>query len=182
MPIPLGTNDHEIEILRLLEDLPVEVGIPEHVRQLLLQAGQSFAMKTAHDYLASADDKKKSTGAKIAMFVDAEENVELILPLLDETNTLLRWQAVDFIARSRKFLEGGGVFVDRIIKALLEDSNPEVRTEAADALGYCKITPKVILALEHARDHDFEFDGDGYRASTIAKESLKRIQERQADS
>ena len=51
MPIPLGTNDHEIEILRLLEDLPVEVGIPEHVRQLLLQAGQSFAMKTALAFL-----------------------------------------------------------------------------------------------------------------------------------
>ena len=161
MTIPLVTNDLEIEILRLLEDLPLAAGIPEYLRQLLLQAGQSFAMKTAHDFLASADDKKKSTGAKIAMFVDAEENVELILPLLDETNTLLRWQAVDFIARSRKFLEGGGVFVDRIIKALLEDSSPEVRTEAADALGYCKITPKVILALEHARDHDFEFDGDG---------------------
>ncbi|HMU95133.1 MAG TPA: hypothetical protein PKE43_19180, partial [Anaerolineales bacterium] len=122
MPIPLGTNDHEIEILRLLEDLPVEVGIPEHVRQLLLQAGQSFAMKTALAFLASTEDKKKSTGAKIAMFVDAEENVELILPLLDETNTLLRWQAVDFITRTRKFLEGGGVFVDRITKALLEDS------------------------------------------------------------
>ena len=178
---PVGSNELEKEILRLLEDLPLEVGIPENVRQLLLQAGRPLAMKVAHDFLASADDKKKSAGAKIAMFVDAEENVELILPLLDETNTLLRWQAVDFIARSRKFLEGGGVFVDCIIKALLEDSSPEVRTEAADALGYCKATPNVILALEYARDHDFEFDRDGYRASTIAKESIKRIQERQND-
>ena len=181
MTIPLVTNDLEIEILRLLEDLPLAAGIPEYLRHLLLQAWQSFAMKVAHDFLASADDKKKSTGAKIAMFVDAEENVELLLPLLDEANTLLRWQAVDFITRTRKFLEGGGILVDRIIKALLEDSSPLVRIEAAGMLGYCKITPNVISALEYARDHDFE-TYDGYWAGYIAENSLKRIQERQADS
>ncbi len=180
MTVPVGSNELEKEILRLLEDLPLEVGIPENVRQLLLQAGRPFAMKTALAFLASADDKKKSAGAKIAMFVDAEENVELILPLLDETNTLLRWQAVDFITRSKKFLEGGGVFVDRIIKTLLEDASPMVRIEAAGMLGYCKITPNVISALEYARDHDFE-TYDGYWASYIAENSLKRIQEMQND-
>ncbi|HMV96965.1 MAG TPA: HEAT repeat domain-containing protein, partial [Anaerolineales bacterium] len=146
-----------------------------------LQAGQSFAMKTALAFLASAEDKKKSTGAKIAMLVDSEKNVNLILPLLDESNWLIRWQTIHSITRTKRFLEDDEL-IGWVVKGLLEDSSPEVRVEAAEALGYCKITPKVISALEHARDHDFEFDGDGYRASTIAKEALKRIQERQADS
>ncbi len=63
MTVPVGSNELEKEILRLLEDLPLEVGIPENVRQLLLQAGRPLAMKIAHDFLASADDKKKSAGA-----------------------------------------------------------------------------------------------------------------------
>ena len=174
---PVGSNELEKEILRLLEDLPLEVGIPENVRQLLLQAGRPLAMKVAHDFLASADDKKKSAGLEIAMLVDSEKNINLILPLLEEANWLIRWQVMYSVTRTKRFLEDDEL-IGLVVKTLLEDPSPEVRVEVAEALGYCKATPNVILALEHARDHDFEFDRDGYRASTIAKESLKRIQER----
>ncbi len=177
MTVPVGSNELEKEILRLLEDLPLEVGIPENVRQLLLQAGRPLAMKIAHDFLESVEDKKKSAGAKIAMLVDSEKNINLILPLLEEANWLIRWQVMYSVTRTKRFLEDDEL-IGLVVKTLLEDPSPEVKVEVAEALGYCKITPKVISALEHVRDHDFEFDGNGYRTSDIAKESLKRIQER----
>ncbi len=181
MTVPEYFNDSEKEILELLDALPLEAGIPLNLRELLQQVGQSLSMKIARDLLSSTDEKKKSHGKKIAVLIDPERNVDLILPLLDESNPLLRWQTMYSVTRTRRFLEEDGIVVDRVIKTLLEDSSPMVRIEAADALGYCKITPRIVSALEYVRDHDFEIY-DGNWAGSVAKESLKRIKERQNSS
>ena len=101
----------------------------------------------------------------------------MILPLLGADNSLVRWQIVQSITRTKSFLEKGGPIVDVIINILLKDKSPMVRVEAASMLGYCKSTPQVITSLEYARDNDFESD-DGYVVGHIAAESLKRIKER----
>lgn len=168
--------ESEKELVTLLDNLPMEVDIPKNIYLLLTQAGQSIAMKIARNFLDDDAEQKKSVGLKIVMHINGEENVDLLLPLLDENNTLLRWQAVYYITRTKKFLDGtNDIILDRIIKTLLDDASPLVRVEVAEALGYCSKTSKTIPVLEFVRNHDFEFDENGYRVSTIAGEAINRI-------
>ena len=171
-------NNLEKEFLDSISNLPLETGFTEKIEDILRKIGQTRAMDIGISLLTNTDEKKRAKGMDVVMSVDPEKNVDLILPLLDEVNPLIRWQAVFEITRTNRFLEHNDFVVARIIRVLREDTSPMVRIEAAGMLGYCEITPEVISALEYAREHDFE-SYDGYRTSRIAEDSLKRIRERQ---
>ncbi|MBK9781705.1 MAG: hypothetical protein IPP55_16910 [Anaerolineales bacterium] len=168
------------QILEELEKIPITAGITDKIYSQLILAGNEFSKNLALELLASENENKRSKGMQIARIVDGENNLNLAIPLLQDNNHLIRWQAMQYITETNKFLEDIDI-IKIVIYQLLNNTSPVVRIEAAASLEYCKIIPDAIPALEYVRDHDHE-EEDGFSVSYIASRVLKDLAKRTNDN
>ncbi|HEU0291245.1 MAG TPA: HEAT repeat domain-containing protein [Anaerolineales bacterium] len=173
-PIDQYSNT-ENEIFKLLDELyhnPLR-GWPDIIAQLK-KVDRDSLVKTARILLEDSNPEKRRQGIEALMATDPEKNVSLILPMLSDVDPEVRYLAMYYIKRPKELLKDKRI-ISLVIKSLFEDPSPVVRIEAAEALGECTTSEEAKSALLWARDHDFEYDDQGYNVSYIAKIALENF-------
>lgn len=167
-------NDIENGIFKLLNDLyhdPHRSWV-----EIIAQLGKVDRLslvKIGRILLQDADPEKRRQGIEALMNIDPENNLNLIVPMLDDIDSEVRYLAMYYIKRRKELLQDKRI-ISLVIKSLFEDRSPAVRIEAAEALGECK-TSEAKSALQWARDHDFESDDQGYSVSYVAGIALENL-------
>ena len=168
------------QVLEELEKTPLTLGITDKIRSQLALAGIETSMNLALELLSSENDNKRSKGLQIAKIIDSENNINLAIPLLQDSIHLIRWQAMEYIIGTNKFLEDDYI-IKVVVNELLNNSSPMVRIEAAAGLGYCKIISDIVPALEYVRDNDHE-EEDGFTVSYVASRVLNDLAKRTSEN
>ena len=101
--------------------------------------------------------------------IDAPRAIELVLPLLDDPDSTVRWNACGCL---HDF--GDERAVASLIQVLQGDPDPQVRNTAAYALGGIG-SPAAIPALLATLESDHELNELGYSASACAETALDNI-------
>jgi HEAT repeat protein len=168
-------NNIENDIFKLLDDLyhnPHRSWVEIIAR--LRKIDRLSIVKIGRILLEDANPEKRRQGIDALMNIDPENNVNLIVPMLDDIDAGVRYLAMYYIKRTKEFLEDKKI-ISLVIKSLLEDPSPAIRVEAAEALGECKTSEEAKSALLWVRDHDFEYDDQGYNVSYIAGIALENL-------
>ncbi len=174
----VNSFNHDVDhkyIMSLLEDLSSGGGDGRLATLAKLKkVNRTSFLKVTRNFLGDSDAEKRRVAVEALMETDPKNNIELVLPLLNDPEPFVR-SAVIYRIKQSKVTVGKEV-IDLFAKALREDPSPDVRTEAADMLGYCG-TPKAKAALSWAAEHDFESDEQNYVVSDVAKNALERLAE-----
>jgi HEAT repeat protein len=119
--------------------------------------------------LNDPDPEFRCRAALAVFYVDTRAGFDLILLLLDDPDSTVRWQACGLLhdmADARA--------APRLIEVMQGDPDPQVRGTAAYALGGIG-DPSAIPALLQTLEHDHECDELGYTASGSAATALDDI-------
>lgn len=119
--------------------------------------------------LTHADWQIRHDAATLVLKLDASRGVELVLPLLHDRDETVRWHVCGCL---HDF--GDERAVGPIAAVLESDPDPQMRTQAAYALGGIA-SPAAIPALLRALDTDHEEDIKGYSPSWCAATALDEI-------
>jgi HEAT repeat protein len=119
--------------------------------------------------LADPDPEARCTACEAVLWIDAREALELVLPLLDDPDVVVRWHACGCL---HKF--GDERAIDPLIRVLKNDPDAQVRGTAAYSLGGIG-SPAAIPALLGAMESDYEVDMHGHSASSCAATALDEI-------
>jgi HEAT repeat protein len=119
--------------------------------------------------LADPDVEVRCRAILALLFVDTGRAIDLVLPMLDDPDDTVRWQACGCL---HDF--GDERAVGPLVTVLVGDPDPQVRGTAAYALGGVG-SPAAIPALLEALDSDHEPDSLGHSASSCAATALDDI-------
>ena len=119
--------------------------------------------------LTGPDSELRCAACEAAVHIDARRASELLLPLLDDPDITVRWQASGCLHDV-----GDERAVAPLIRVLQSDPDPQIRNTAAYALGGIG-SLAAIPALLAAVESDHELDELGYSASGCAKTALDDI-------
>jgi HEAT repeat protein len=121
--------------------------------------------------LPSADDLElRCQAAVAAVLTDVPGALELILPLLEDASSTVRWHACGLLHD-----HGDERAVAALVRRLKSDVDPQVRVIAADALGRIG-SPTAVPALKEVAARDHGVDRLGFRASDAAQAALAAIE------
>jgi HEAT repeat protein len=119
--------------------------------------------------LIGPDSEARCAACEAVLRIDAPRAIELVLPLLNDPDITVRWQACGCL---HDF--GDERAIVPLIQVLQSDPDPQVRNTAAYALGGIG-TPAAIPALLAAVESDHELDELGYSTSSCAMTALDDI-------
>jgi HEAT repeat protein len=119
--------------------------------------------------LADPDAEVRCAICEVLLRLDAGRGVALVMPLLDDPDSTVRWYASGCL---HDF--GDERVVDALIRVLRNDPDAQVRGTAAYALGGIG-SPAAIPALLDALESDHELDVLGHSASSSAATALDDI-------
>ena len=119
--------------------------------------------------LTGPDPEARCAACEAALRIDAPRGIEMVLPLLNDPDSTVRWQACGCL---HDF--GDERAVAPLIRLLHADPDPTVRGTAAYALGGIG-SPAAIPALLAALESDHEPDELGHSASSRAETALNDI-------
>ena len=106
------------------------------------------------------------------MNIDTRQTLDLVLSLLDDPDSEVRWTICYWLCDDGDFRAIGP-----LIKILKEDNNVNVCTQAAIALG-ASGDSRARDVLIWAKEHDFEIDFHGHTVSHAATIALQNLDER----
>ena len=119
--------------------------------------------------LTGPDPEARCAACEAALRIDAQRAIELVLPLLNDPEVAVRWQACGCL---HDF--GDERAIVPLIRVLQGDPDAAVRGTAAYALGGIG-SSEAIPALLAAMESDHEFDELGHSASSCAATALDNI-------
>ena len=147
-------HDRYLHFKMLVDDLAL---IPENARSLLVGK------------LGDPNGDIRCTAVDVLLQLEGEQGTASVLPLFDDPLVGVRWHVIGCMA-----IHGGDAVIDPLIAKLKHDPNPEVRGQAAFALGHIG-SPQAIPFLLDALDFDKEIDVQGHSPSSIAATALDNI-------
>ncbi len=116
--------------------------------------------------MLTGDADARCAACEAILRVDAQRGLELVLPLLHDSDLGVRWFACERVAGP-----GGAKAVPALLMLLRFDEDAQVRGTAARGLGW-QGGPEVIPALLDSMASDHEFDMHGQSASHCAAMAL----------
>lgn len=119
--------------------------------------------------LAGPNPEERCAACEAVLRIDAPRAIELVLPLLDDPEAVVRWQACGCL---HDF--GDERTIGPLIRVLQSDPDAMIRGTAAYALGGIG-SPAAIPALLAALESDHEFDELGHSASSCAATAVDDI-------
>jgi len=119
--------------------------------------------------LTGPDAETRCAACEAVLRIDAPRAIELVLPLLDDPEVIVRWQSCGCL---HDF--GDERAVVPLIRVLQGDPDAQIRGTAAYALGGVG-SPAAIPALLTAMESDQELDELGHSASSCAATALDDI-------
>lgn len=111
----------------------------------------------------------RCTACEAVLRIDAHRAIELVLPLLDDPDITVRWNACGCL---HEF--GDQRVINPLVRVLQSDPDAQVRGTAAYALGGIG-SPAAIPALLAAMEFDHELDMHGHSASSTPATALDDI-------
>ena len=148
---------------------PSNPGQCDHVIAKLRSIGSGRLFPALKGFLSDPDSEFRCLAASAVFHVDPLAGVDLLLPLLDDPEIVVRWHTCGLMHDI-----GDKRAVQPLIQIMKTDTDPQVRNTAAYALGGIG-DPIAIPALIETLDNDHEFDELGHSASSCAATSLDEI-------
>src|SRR5262249_48180509 len=113
--------------------------------------------------------------AQAILWIDERQGIGFVLPLLDDEDSTVRWCVCGLM---HDF--GDKRAVGKLIERLKTDPDPQVRVNAAWALGAIG-NAAAIPALIKTMQNDHGVDQLGYSPSSSAKDALEEIRSKQEE-
>ena len=135
----------------------------------MCEAGADRMFPLLVHVMRGPDSELRCAACEAAVYIDARRASELLLPLLDDPDITVRWQASGCLHDV-----GDERAVAPLIRVLQSDPDPQVRNTAAYALGGIG-SPAAIPALLAALESDNEQDELGFSARGCAMTALDDI-------
>jgi HEAT repeat protein len=132
-------------------------------------AGSERVLPFLAPMLANPDPEMRCLICEAVVLVDPVAGVDLLLPLVNDPEVVVRWQACGCLHDV-----GDERAVAPLIRLLQSDTDAQVRGTAAYALGGIG-SPRAIPALLSALESDHEFDELGHSPSSSAATALDDI-------
>lgn len=157
-----------LEVDKLLKDL--RSSRRKSAIERLKSLDRAWLVKLLTKSLADPDPQKRALAVQSLILVDARETLDIVLQMLKDPDIDVRWEVCYWITDY-----GDSRAIEPLIKVLLEDPSPDVRSQAAIALG-ASHSPKAKPALIQAKDHDFEKNFHDSNVSECAADALEAIE------
>jgi HEAT repeat protein len=132
-------------------------------------AGAENVLPLLADRLKAADPEIRCDSITALLFLDADRAVELVMAMLNDPDTTVRWHACE-----RLYGFGDERAVPVLGELLRRDPDPQVRGTAAYAMGGIG-SPAAIPSLLAALGSDNEYDSQGHSPSSCAATALDEI-------
>jgi HEAT repeat protein len=148
------------------------------VRQDAVSALKAFDRGAVIDSLSRLlthqDPESRCDAAEALLRIDADRTIDLVLPLLSDISSVVRWHTCGLLHDfgDRRAIPG-------LVRVLLNDGEPDVRLFAADALGEIG-DQSALAALQQASKTDAGEDYEGRRVRDAAAAAIESIAAREA--
>jgi hypothetical protein len=131
--------------------------------------GISNILAELNQLLTNSDLEIRCSAARAILYIDRQQGVDLVLPLLADRDSTVRWALCEML---REF--GDKRAIDGLVQRLQADSSPQIRSTAAGALGAIG-SPQALSALFRAELDDHETDIHGHSAASVARNAISDI-------
>jgi HEAT repeat protein len=152
----------------------LEPGAREEAVSALRALDRGDVIRELNHLLNCQDPELRCDAAEALLRVDANQTIDLVLPLLADLNSTVRWNTCGLL---HDF--GDRRAIPSLVSVLLNDPEADVRLMAAHALseiGDCG----ALSALRQASQFDDGADYEGRRVRDAATEAIERILAREA--
>ncbi len=138
----------------------------------LSDVNKQRATATIKTELLHPDPSRRCDAIELLLLIDPQKNLELVTPLLDDPLSFVRLcVCTEFEFNEMYQIE----LLNPMIKLLLEDSDPDVRYNAAFILGRIgddRALPALEWAVQYDKGQDYEEDLVSARANWAIQEIL----------
>lgn len=141
----------------------------------LRRLDQQVLLFVLAEMLSNQDEDFRCDIAEVMMLVNPEMSMPILLSLLDDPSSVLRWHICGLL---HDF--GDSRAIKPLIKVALEDNDPQVRSQACYALGQIG-DAEALRALRQIQLHDHAEDMQGFKVSDVATLAIERLLERHID-
>jgi HEAT repeat protein len=167
--MPKSIDETKKTALVLLDNLRHGKGDRAILISQLRGFDQNLIADILSNLLTDANPEGRAQAVEAFAILKLKKSIESILPFLSDPDSDVRWEVAYWLKEY-----GNLQAVDPLIKALREDVSPNVRSEAALALG-ASGDNRARDTLLWAQDHDFEKDFHNQTVSEAARIALLNL-------